>query len=229
MTPPNPHPHFPFIQSPLAARLSWTVQTIREAIARARFIDPAKTRLIVFAFYRLGFLLKRLDAIVVKWQAGTLPTPRPARPRKPRPAPPDPDTLTPEQRLRRIRPWSQEGITPREPRARSWLVKLFQPTGIAHAPVADFLNSPDCLALLRDAPQAGRILRPLARMFGIQHALLDLPKRARKPTPKPEIKPQSRPRDARDLPGPWHVPRKWRLEIPKRNWNGGDRDWEKSG
>ncbi len=114
---------------------------------------------------RLDRLLTRLHALHDRWRTGTLPTPRKPRPSKPRP--------TPEIRLPRAFAW----VNHRIPEA---------------APPAGFLshilhNETEARQFVQDAPQAGRLLRPLCQALGVkQPDWLTLPPRPRKPrAPKP--------------------------------------------
>ena len=66
--------------------------------------------------------------------------------------------------------------------------------------VEHFLAEPELAALLRDAPQAGRLLRPLCRMLAIPvPAPLRLPARPPRPAPKARA-PAVRPPRRRGLP-----------------------------
>ena len=224
------HPFYSHIRTPLAMQFAWSVHVIREAIGRFcqfRTHHTAAMAILALASWRLGRALNGIDALMVRWKAGTLPKPRPSRAGQPREPVPEGGE---EARIRRIRPWAPDGgPAPRLSRARGWLLRMVQPTAQGIPAFERMIDDPEFRALLQDAPQAGRLVRPIAGWFAISRPWLDLPRRTRAPRPKREPNPASRPRDARDTPGPYQVPRKWRLQIPKRSWDGGESGWEKSG
>ena len=118
--------------------------------------------------WRLNRLNNRLDALIQRWLAGTLPAPR-ARPASGAPRP-------------------ERSKAPYYPAAPGWLLRLVQPTGQYIMQVELFLARPETRALLAAAPQAGRILRPLCRAM-----LIPLPDHLRLPArPKPAPKPRPR-------------------------------------
>ena len=219
----EPHPNYPTLKTPLVRALSWHLYAIRQRL-------NLHNLLLCLIHSRLGWLLGRLDRLILRWQDGKLLKPRPSRAGQPRAPRPDWDSLTPEERIRYIRSFAPQGVWPKVPTRFGWLLQMGgYPICEVAAGMPEFLSRPETMRLLQELPQARRLLRPLARMLAIPHPLLDRPRRVRKPKPKVEKKPQSRPRDARDTPGPYQVPKKWRLQIPKRSWNGGYDDWEKSG
>lgn len=116
----------------------------------------------------------RFSVLAERWHAGTLPRRRPSRPRKPG---------TPRPRIRL-------------PRGRFWLgrcIILANPSGTR---LQAFLERDDVQALLRDAPQAGRLFRPLwnALMVDPMPQAIALPPRP----PRPRTPPKPRPRLNRD-------------------------------
>jgi len=129
---------------------------------------------LVIANDRILRTAQRLDRLIARWRAGADLTPRPRAPRS---------------RLATPRPYAPN------PRGHAWLVREHQQAAQFAPQVETFLARPDIRALAEAAPQAGRLLRPLCRMFGIAPpAWLRLPDRPR-PEPKP-IPP--RPRLTRD-------------------------------
>ena len=86
------------------------------------------------------------------------------------------------------------------PRRFGWLVRAatYQAAGYG-AQLREILQQPEMVELLKAAPQAGRILRPVCRMLAIETALLQ--PGVVKPEPvKREVKPRlRRPRQPRDL------------------------------
>ena len=120
-------------------------------------------------YWRIARRLSRLDRLVLQWHAGTVPRPRPpraARPTASNPAAP----------------------RPRIPDGHAMLIHLAQRTAQYRVDLEIFLDRPDTRALLRAAPQAGRILRPLCRILAV-----DLPAYLRAPPrPKPAPRPPAR-------------------------------------
>ncbi len=151
--------------TPLSENLARTVELLREKVGQYAVKFRALAPLILLVWNRICRLRNRFTRLMLLWERGQLPTPRPRakRPSKPRPKP--------ELRL---------------PTAEMWLVKLvpFTAENIGH--IEGLLNDADIKALVAAHPAAGRILRPWARMFGIplpDH--LKLPPRApRKPRPR---------------------------------------------
>ena len=223
MTNQEPHPGYPHLKTAIACSLSWWLHAIRQRLNTGNL-------LLHLIHWRLGQTLIRLDRLVLRWQTGALLKPGPSRAGQPRKPKPDWDSLPLEHRQRIGHGFAPDGVWPKVPTRYGWLSQWGgQPLCQYFPGVQHVLFQPDTMRLLQEVPQAVRLLRPLARLLCISHPLLDRPKRVRKPRPKVETKPQSRPRDARDVPGPLFVPKKWRLQIPKRSWSGGDTDWEKSG
>ncbi|MCC6719621.1 MAG: hypothetical protein IT555_17195 [Acetobacteraceae bacterium] len=160
----------------LAVTLSGVRATVANHIARARHLEP----LLAFVYYRLTRMVLRLDRLAQRWQAGTLPKPRPSRAGQPRAARAKPPAL----------PFAI-------PRGRLWLPRLVQPTAQYSGQVEVFLADPQTRALVEAAPQAGRILRPLCVALGITPPpwlrLPDRPRPPRKPRTPPPPPPTDRP------------------------------------
>ncbi len=136
---------------------------------RALGYNPLPPTIIVPTTAWLFRTLGRFYALVERVQAGryTPPGPRakPATARAPRPEPP----LT-HRRL---------------PTGKSWLIPLVPIDAACAGPqLQHFVAGPDMQALIATAPTIGRILRPLARMLGVDlPATLTLPPRPRPPRP----------------------------------------------
>jgi len=152
--------------------------------------DRALSALLVIAHYRIARMVSRLDALTLRWQQGRLTPPRPSRAGVAR---------TPSAIPR-----------PRLPAGRAWLIRLAQPTAQMAGQIQAFLATPEALALLSAAPQAGRILRPLCRALAI-----DLPECLRPPgtqaapapgPPPPSSKAPAHPRRPRRAAAPWSDP-----------------------
>ncbi len=148
----------------LTHRLAPWIEQLRKLIAHHAGLNRALAPVVLILWGRLGRMLARLASLESRWRSGTLRAPRPRAPRPARATPAAP--------------------RPRLPGAQGWLPRLIPHTGSFHDTVANLLADPDTLALLAAAPQAGRILRPLARMFAIPLPdALRLPQRRRKPRP----------------------------------------------
>ena len=107
--------------------------------------------------------VERLTALHARWESGTLPRPRPARARPARP--------------------HQAANRPRLPATPAWIVHAvgFRAANFA-SQLTHLLARPDLAEFLAAAPQAGRLLRPIARMLGTQlPPALTLPPRPPRP------------------------------------------------
>lgn len=148
--------------------------------------------------------LRRFDRIVQRWKAGTLPTPRLRAPRPDRPKRPAPATPMPAP-------------APAASLPKLWLNRLLNLHGQGYPPLEVWLHTnPELPELLKAAPQAGRLLRPLCRALQIiMPEYLKLPPRPPRPkpakpaAPAPEplprllpFYPQSRPRGPDFFPLP---------------------------
>jgi hypothetical protein len=116
--------------------------------------------------YRMIGLVKRLNAVFVRWRAGTLRPPRPRAVRE------------------RAAPAERAQPAPRAPsvlpRRYGWLKRLLP--GIAHTmnAFAPLLTDPEMQEILAAAPQVGRILRPFCHVLGLElPPELALPRRVR--------------------------------------------------
>jgi hypothetical protein len=138
--------------------------------------DPKRLAVQVALCNYLNRTAARFDRLLARLAAGKLTPPRPARPR---PARPDAE---PKSRPPRVR----------FPRRRAWIVEDLKHHGAVRAFQIEFLlNRPEHAARLADCPQAHRLLRPLCHMLGIAPACIPpLPRRPRKPRPKPGPKPR---------------------------------------
>jgi hypothetical protein len=103
----------------------------------------------------------------------------PLRARRPREAPAPPAASRPPDQLRRF----------------DWFRKLLPATATAlAATLIELMQRPEMIALVAAAPQAGRILRPMCWMVGIEPAeYLRLPPRPRRPGRSVAERPSPRP------------------------------------
>ena len=168
---PNPPLH------PLADRFAWMIVWFNKLMALEANRRPEAGPFSGATWSYLNRQSRRFAALVAKWQAGTLPAPRPPRPRA-RPV------------VERVaKPVTQFVL----PRGANWFRKLYPDTAPPLAgTLSDLLHAnPDMPALVAAAPQAGRILRPMCRMVGLPPPLyLQLPPRPRRPRPPRPAKPK---------------------------------------
>ena len=130
----------------LATRFVAILAGLRAAIANHTVKDRPREALFVLAWTRIGRMANRFQALFARWQAGTLPAPRPSRAGQPRASRPH----------------------PRLPRGRAWVVAHVGYQAANHASqLQHLLADPDMAAFLQAVPQAGRILRPLCHVLGI--------------------------------------------------------------
>jgi hypothetical protein len=162
--------------------------------ARHRQLSP----LLVLVWFRLRRTLSRLDRLAVRWQRGR----HHQNSCQGRPRIESPPAIHPG-----------DAWLPRHtPRGDAWLIRLHQPLAQFAPRIQALLDDPEIAALCAAAPQAGRLLRPLCRMFGLAPpAGLALPPR-REPPAKPPPPP---PPPAEHSPHIWpFVPQRLRLRVP---------------
>lgn len=181
------------LQSDIARRLAEIVHVLGSIVRRWPAWPPIVNPLLGLAFARLRRAVFRLDRLVVRWRTGNL-RPKSARPRtSPRPKPPRPEL--------------------RAPARNAWLLHILQPMAHGQSYLRDLLADPEIQALIEAAPQAGRLFRPLCRMFGLpvpeNLRLPPRPPRAPKPAPAPAPEPP-----ARDHYAFSQVPKKWQFKVP---------------
>ena len=180
----------------LATLLTAILTGMRAALAPHVNRDRTRTAVLLCAWTRIGRAASRFQALFTRWQSNTLPTPRPTRAAR-----------TTETRQK-----------PYFPAGRAWLAGTTDHHVRGRASqLQHLLAHPDMAEFLAAAPQAGRILRPLCHMLGIDlpQALLLSPRaraggaggglslprqpkpRKPKPAPLPPLRPlypQRRPR-----------------------------------
>jgi len=172
--------------TPLGHAVAAVIAGIRAVVAHHAARAGALTPLLVRIYWHLSRIATRLDRLAQHCQAGTPPPPRASRPAQSRPARPR-DPL---------------------PAGHAWLFRFVQPTAQFTGQVQALLADPRTEALVQAAPQAGRLLRPLCRMFGFTPPdFLRLPPRPAAPRPsrakppKPPPATHGRPPQDRPLPG----------------------------
>jgi hypothetical protein len=147
---------------------------------------------------------QRLDALMVQWEQGTLPPPKP-KSTKPKPTTPKKKPETPPMRC---------------PRGNSALVEHgVDPNGAAFIIYRAITLDPKVEAFFKEVPKAAGILRSLARPMRLHMPdWLKLPKRPRKPKPKAQKPRASRPQhppEPVEIHG-FRVPDHLRVRFPGR-------------
>ena len=174
----------PPLQTALPDRLVLIIEGLRRAVSARGPTAGEALPLIFLAWWRLGGLAARFVAPVAAVKAGRLRAPGCVR-RRAAPGRGAPSYLPalppPPYRL---------------PRGLGWLIGLVPETAQLAGPVRQFLDDPEVKALLEEAPQAGRILRPLCRMLAIE-----LPPELRLPPRKQAVADAGMP-DAPQAPAP---------------------------
>jgi hypothetical protein len=171
---------------------------VAQIAARYRPLAP----LLVLVWLRLRRTLLRLDRLAIRCQQGRLRPPSTSTSTSTR-TPPPPAHPSDAWRARRT------------PSGHAWLIRLHQPFAQYIPRIEMLVNDPDIVALCAAAPQAGRLLRPLCRMFAITPPVHI----ARPPRPAPPRKPRPQkpqpPPFAEHSPNVWpFVPLRLRLRVP---------------
>ncbi len=145
-----------------AERFAGILAWLNRSLAAAAVKNRAAAPLILLLWPRLNRLAARFASLAARVAAGTatprqrtLPRPAGARPRKP---------------------------YARLPRRFGWLLRLErEAAAAAGSQLRHLLADPEMADILAAAPQAGRLLRPLCRMLGVQPppALAPAPRRSR--------------------------------------------------
>jgi len=125
---------------------------LKQAIASNRHMPQSRIALLERVWLHVHGMRNRLERLYTRWRNGTLPKPG-------------------TRGRARATPATSRPAVARLPRGRGWLVRDTQAVVGARSQLAHFLAThPDIPAFLEAAPQAGRILRPLCRMLGIDLA-----------------------------------------------------------
>ena len=169
---------------PLATLFTTILAALRVAVATHVHRHPVQAPLLNLACTYISRTAQRLARLIAHWQAGTLPPLRPAQPgRESRPI-----------------------TTPRLPTARTWLVAQVGYTAAGRGSQLQYLlATPECAAFLREVPRAGRLLRPLARMLGL-NPIPEIALPPRPPRPRHALAPRPpEPSSTPDRPLPAYV------------------------
>ncbi|MBV9653489.1 MAG: hypothetical protein JOZ42_02890, partial [Acetobacteraceae bacterium] len=176
----------------LTERFAYAIELVLRGFSLSLPRNRELAPLALGTWNRLKRLVARFSALVVAFEAGRLSTARrgPAAKRKPR-------QLAPESRNQA----QAQDVNVPAPTAYGWLLSLAPElnTRIGRAQIETLLADPALLTLLAQAPQAGRILRPLCHMLRISLPdSLRLPPRPRRPRRRAaEAEPRPAPPEAR--------------------------------
>ncbi len=114
---------------------------------------PVWEPFVALIYGRLSRLAVRFARLAARVQAGVLPRAAGVR-----------------ADSERIRP-----VAVRLPRGFGWLIRMMPEAAVYGSQLRHLLSEPGMVALLAAAPQAGRLLRPLCRMLGVEEAAELLP------------------------------------------------------
>ena len=172
----------PVVSAP--ARPIWAGPDVRWIMAPHGDLPLLPGPVWTLLWLRLQRLNNRLTRLYERWQAGTLPNPRPTTTR--------PKTVRHPRAPEQIQPMplvSAELVDApaRLPTGRGWITRRIPEAGPSAGWLEYLLQQPHTRTFIEAAPQAARLLRPLCHGLGIdQPAWLKLPPRPRKPRkPRP--------------------------------------------
>ena len=191
----------------LATLFGGILTALRAGLARHAGGQGARADRLMHLHRHLGRVVVRFERLFARFQAGTLPSQTGAKPRPSRAG----QAPTGGPAAERIR----------LPSGRLWLVPLAQPpAAVAASHLRHWMAHPDVEKFLAAAPQAGRILRPLCRMLGIE-ASPDVPASLNLPPP-PRFRPSPPPpppcRGVIDPPEVVPLYRSWARDRSGRAW-----------
>ena len=190
MTPTPLPPPLQALLSTFTAAFTGILFNLNLKLAFRTHPDPRVAALLVPVLHYISRARLRLARLIALLAAGTLPQPGPSRPGRPARNPP----------------------SFRLPTARAWLRHAFPfEVGGFASQFAHQLRQPEIAELLAATPQAGRILRPLCRLLGIQ-----APGEPPPPPPRP-YKPPATPPLPPDPP-PTEIGTTWPWIIPVSNY-----------
>ena len=124
---------------------------LRAVIAARAARERGMEALLVSVWWRISRASRRLERLIARWRAGRLPRVRAVRAKR---------VAAEVVVAARVRA--------RLPTGRAWLVVRVLETAPFGTQLEHALSEPEWAAFLAAAPQAGRILRPLCRMLGVQ-------------------------------------------------------------
>ena len=145
-----------------ATEITWIGAQAYSAIPQPNLAQPLPAETWFRLTQRLGRLAHRLRTLFARYESNTLPAPRPSRARIPQIRAPQ----------------------PRLPTARGWIGARIAAAAPCAGAIENLLhNTPQMREFVQAAPQAGRLLRPLAHMLGV--TLPEYLRRPKRPSPRP--------------------------------------------
>ena len=158
----------------LADRFGSLSRALKESVAKHIAKDRNSGPWIVEVCTRVSRLTARLLRLLAQLEAGTLPPPR----KRPKRAP------TPKLEAKPEADPPARPARPKLSRAFGWLGRTVWEARISGSQLRTLLAEPEVQELLAATPQAGRILRPLCQMLGVElPPVLQLPARPRAKRP----------------------------------------------
>jgi len=145
----------------LADRFTWLFDGLCKVIGVDAQRQRVEAALAWAIWHRVRLLGDRLIALAERVRAGRM---RARIKKSPHPCPP------PQER-ERGRTAALEGVrlpTASLPREFGWVRRMLPETGQYAGLLSYLLRDPETVALLEKAPQAGRVLRPLCHLLGVQ-------------------------------------------------------------
>lgn len=133
---------------PRMNRLSHLLTDLRAAIAVVAARDRTLTALLVLVWTRISRMGVRLERLIARWRAGTLPKPR--KPSEPGVG----GVLT-------------SAVRPSYPTAPAWLIGYVRDAAAYGSQLEHMMGEDEFARFLAEVPQARRILRPLCWMLGV--------------------------------------------------------------
>jgi hypothetical protein len=171
----------PPLPASIAERPVFIIQSLCEAVAAHGPKNPSSVPLIVLICHRLRRLSARFTRLVAAVREGRLAAPRP-RARGQTPPPPAESPVSEADPVSAPAAPPARKQRPRLPHGFGWMLRFGWQVAGGRSQFEHWLEDPEVAALLKEVPQAGRVLRPLCHMLGIRPGpLLSLPRRERPP------------------------------------------------
>ena len=149
----------------LSEHMGLILESVRRAAAARAAKRPWLVATVLLLWPYLHRLGARFDRLLARHAAGRLAPPR-SRPLSAQGALPR-TASPPAASPRAASPPAASPRAPRLPGGFAWVLRLVPGAGSFGSQLRHLLNRPEMAALLAEAPQAGRLLRPLCRMLGV--------------------------------------------------------------
>ena len=134
------------------------------------------------AYWHADRIRQRFIKLYTSWTNGTLKPPRQRKPLASLPSRSCAGGAGGGPTVPETQPTPGLPIKPKAPRKKGWVTHLAPPCAEAGGWLSYFLQREDMPAFLKAVPRAGRLLRPLCQMLGVQlPEYLKLPPRPRTP------------------------------------------------